>query len=65
MNKKQTVKRRYSFIINGKYFQKEKTFEGRNGSIFFNDIEQQIKEQYNEDRIENIDHTSRIIHLKY
>ena len=65
MKKTKTAKRGYSFIVDGKHFQKEEVFEGRNDSNFFNDIECGIKEKYNEDRIDKIDHASRIIHLKY
>ncbi len=65
MNNKKTAKRGYSFIIDGKHFKKEEIFEGRNDSNFFNDIEDEIKEKYKEDKLGKIDHMSRIIHLKY
>jgi hypothetical protein len=59
-----TAKRGYSFIIDGKHFQKEEIFEGRNDSNFFNDIEEEVKDKYG-NRLKKIDHTSRIIHLEY
>lgn len=65
MNNKKTAKRGYSFTIDGKHFQEEETFEGRNDSNFFNDIEDEIKEKYKQDRLNKIDHTSRIIYLNY
>lgn len=59
-----TAKRKYSFIVDGKHFEKEETFEGRNSDRFFNDLEEEIKAKYG-DRIKKIDHASRIIHLEY
>ncbi|MEO6682168.1 MAG: hypothetical protein ABIN48_05025 [Ginsengibacter sp.] len=58
------AKIKYSFIIDGKVFNKEELFEGRNDSNFFNDIEEELNEKYG-DRLDKVDHSSRIIHLKY
>ena len=58
------AKRGYSFIVEGKSFSQEEIFEGRKGNSFYNDIEEAIQEIYGE-RVESIDHASRVIHLAY